>query len=264
MDTPFREESVAEAPCIWVLAGIMDHHVCRLGYDCERCDLFRALADPTPSRGERGSAVAGSRTTHPDTRATTQLGRILAGCRVYLDRPYRPPHFWLLPVERSDGTREVRVGLDHTLMRLLSPVQRVVTPGVGLVFERDQPCGWIARSHMVVSLRMPVSGEVMESRPWSRMDPAAWEADEGGDWIFSVRPSESLEEVTGLVIGDEAAAWYADRLHVVRDSLTDALRPAGSGKLGQLLADGGAPVPSLAEVIGSSAFEALITRIARV
>jgi glycine cleavage system H protein len=195
----------------------------------------------------------------PSGQASSHLSYLLAGCRIYLDRPYRPPHFWLT----ESGTGLVTVGLDGSLVRMLSPIRRIVSPGVGLRLERDQPCGWIAREHLAVPLKMPIAGEVVES------NAAYAEADEpcrlpdGDDWWIRVRPAEPLENVSGIVRGEDTLAWYTDRLREVKKAILTAVSVPSTSVVGPVLADGGAPQGSLEGVLGKHAFDDLIARIAR-
>lgn len=253
VDARAVEEVRVDSPCIWVTAGVLNYRLCDREYDCENCELFHAL------RGDSGAVVA--RTVPPvslctatglepaDRHIGAHLATLLNGCRLDLDRPYRPPHFWLR--EREDG--EVDIGLDPALVRILKPIRRVVTPGEGLVLDRGQSCGWIARQHMAVPLRMPVAGEVTATNP----DPL-----EPGAWLFRIRPAESLDDVPEVVRGEAVLAWYMDRIRVLKEYLAAAVCPEDRLGLGTLMADGGAPQPCLEEVLGREAFQALVAAIA--
>jgi glycine cleavage system H lipoate-binding protein len=185
------------------------------------------------------------------------LALLLAGCRLYLDRPYRPPHFWL----DSSVPDRVTVGLDGALIRMLRPIRRVVSPGEGLHLDRDQPCGWIARDHFAVPLRMPVAGEVIETNSTFGAAEEPCRLPEGKDWLFTVRPSESLDEVPGVVGAEETLAWYAERMRTVKEAILSAVQGPEAAAVGAAMADGGTPEATLEGVLGRDAFEALIYRI---
>lgn len=252
-----------ELPCIWVLSGVLSYRLCDRDYECDGCELYHALSGEGRASCHNVEGLPPDSVDIPDAaspsgQTSSHLSHLLAGCRLYLDRPYRPPHFWLT----EDGTDLVTVGLDTSLLRMLSPVRRVVSPGPGLCLERDQPCGWIAREHMAVPLRMPIAGEVVET------NLAYAEADEpcrlpdGDDWLFRVQPSESLGSVSGLVRAEETLAWYADRLRAVKRAILASLTLPPEAEVGPVLADGGEPQPTLAGVLGKRAFEELIATIA--
>jgi glycine cleavage system H lipoate-binding protein len=246
------QETKTERPCIWVLAGVLNYRLCDREYDCENCELFHALQRDTGTAGSRpataipSDADAGSASLDRHIRA--HLSSLMDGCRLHLDRPYRPPHFWLR--ERKDG--EVDIGLDPALVRILQPIRRVVTPGEGISLDRGQSCGWIARESMAVPLRMPVAGEVTATNS---------DALESGAWLFRIRPREALEDVPEVVRGEAVLAWYMERIRVLKEYLAGAVCPEARLGLGTLMADGGAPQPCLEDVLGREAFRSLVDAI---
>jgi glycine cleavage system H protein len=263
MDTEgMARQPEEELPCIWVLSGVLSYRLCDRNYECDGCELYHALsgegrATCHHAEGTSPGSIDTLDAASPSGQANSHLSHLLAGCRLYLDRPYRPPHFWL--TETEDDL--VTVGLDGSLLRMLSPIRRVVSPGPGLYLERDQPCGWIAREHMAVPLKMPIAGEVVET------NSAFAEADEpcrlpdGEDWLFRVRPAESVESGSGIVCAEDTLAWYADRLRTVKQAILQSLSVPEGSTVGPVLADGGAPQPSLERVLGKRGFEDLIARI---
>ena len=266
MDTARAMDGKApQLPCIWVLAGVLSYRLCDRSYDCEHCELHHALsgdalragrgrgvtvesASPSRSRShEWGTAVVGAHLSH-----------LLLGCRLYLDRPYCPPHFWLVQTEKD----LVTVGLDGTLVRLLQPVKRVVIPSSGIRLDRNQPCGWIAREHIAVPLRMPIAGEVVETNErYAGVDQPSM-LSEHDDWLFRVRPTEDMSDVDTILHEEETLGWYAERLGVVRRYLMAAIMPEEPSTLGPVLADGGAPELRLEEVLGKENYRNLIEEIA--
>ena len=252
-----------ELPCIWVLSGVLSYRLCDRDYECDGCELHHALsgegrASCHHAEGQSPESIHIPDAASPSGQAGSHLSHLLAGCRLYLDRPYRPPHFWLTETD----TDVVTVGLDGSLLRILSPIRRVVSPGAGLCLERDQPCGWIAREHLAVPLKMPIAGEVLETNAAYAEADQPYRLREGEDWLFRVRPAESLDDVSGIVRAEDTLAWYADRLRTVKQAILEAVAAGGEWVEGPLLADGGAPQTSLELVLGKRAFEDLITRIA--
>lgn len=262
MDAAGRERRPQdEPPCIWVLSGVLNYHICDRDYDCEGCELYAALSGKSRGLTEKTLPMLRDdvpRTATPEGQVAAHLAQLLAGCRLYLDRPYRPPHFWLV----SSGPDRVTLGLDGALMRMLRPIRRVVSPGVGLHLDRDQPCGWIARDHLAVPLRMPIAGEVIDTNPAFAQSGEPCRLPEGEDWLFTVRPSEPLEEVPGIVGAEETLAWYADRMRTVKQAILSAVQSPDTNGVGPAMADGGVPQTTLEGVLGREAFESLIWRIA--
>lgn len=252
-----------ELPCIWVLSGVLSYHLCDRNYECDGCELYHALsgegrASCHHAEGTSPGSIDILDSASPSGQASSHLSHLLAGCRLYLDRPYRPPHFWL--TETEDNL--VTVGLDGSLLRMLSPIRRVVSPGAGLCLDRDQPCGWIAREHMAIPLKMPIAGEVVETNATFAAADEPCRLPDGDDWLFRVRPAESLEAVSGLVSSEDTLAWYADRLRTVKHAILQSLSIPDGSTVGPVLADGGARLSSLESVLGTRAFEELIAAIA--
>mgnify|MGYP001595830818 FL=1 len=252
-----------ELPCIWVLSGVLSYRLCDRNYECDGCELYHALrgegrASCHHAEGADPGSIEILDSASPSGQATSHLSHLLSGCRLYLDRPYRPPHFWLTQTEEN----LVTVGLDGSLLRMLSPIRRVVSPGAGLHLERDQPCGWIAREHMAVPLKMPIAGEVVETNATFAAADEPCRLPDGDDWLFRVRATEPLEEVSGLVNAEGTLAWYADRLRTVKHAILESLSGPEAGTVGPVLADGGARLSSLERVLGPKAFEELIAAIA--
>jgi len=253
-----------ELPCIWVLSGVLSYRLCDRDYECDGCELHHALsgegrASCHHAEGQSPESIHIPDAASPSGQAGSHLSHLLSGCRLYLDRPYRPPHFWLAETD----TDVVTVGLDGSLLRILRPIRRIVSPGPGLYLERDQPCGWIAREHLAVPLKMPIAGEVVETNVAHAEVDDPCRLPEGEDWLFRVRPAEPLDNVSGIVRAEDTLAWYADRLRIVKQAILEALGVLGESAVGPVLADGGAPQTSLERVLGKLAFEDLIARIAR-
>lgn len=237
-----------ELPCIWVLAGVLNYRICDRGYDCERCDLFQALS---------GSVQSDGPPTWLEEQLNGYVSRLFTGCRLYFDRPYRPPAFWLLPGE--DG--EVTVGLDGHLARMLAPIRDIVTPGVGVRLDRDQPCGWIARDGSAVHLRMPFAGRICAKNSQWIYRGGESDGPDTHEWILRITPERPLAETPGLILGEGVLAWYLDRIRILKRYLGEAIRPQPAASLGTIMADGGVPETCLEEVVGSDAFERLVGEV---
>jgi len=266
-----------EPPCIWVLAGVLNYRLCDRSYECEGCELFHALAGGGMRADRSAGALesgAGHDAARPGTPASSvswteeqvaaHLYHVLGDCQLSLDRHYRPPHFWLL----DEGEGDVRVGLAGHVLRILSPIDEIVTPGVGLQLKRGQPCGWITRNGVAISLAMPISGVVCAVNDSSdALGEASWalgeaRPDSGDPWLFRVESSEPLSEVEGLLRGEEMLLWYLDSIRTLKRYLREAVSSPAAEALGAVMADGGAREPYLEDVLGRARFERLLEEIA--
>lgn len=238
-------------PCVWVLAGVLSYRLCDRDYRCEECELHHALQrHPLPARPLAGldSPVA-----EADQGVSDFLCRLLEGCTLHLDRPYTASHFWLVP----SSDHEVVLGLDDYIIRVLEPIDEIVSPGVGTWLMRDQPCGWMKRGHIAIPLRLPLSGEVTGFNRVYASQPST-QSGEAEDWLFRVRPHEALDSLPGLFRGARALGWHREKLRLLGRYLTEALGSDGVREVGTALADGGAPVHNLEAVIGPQAFQRLV------
>ena len=262
------DRSADELTCIWTLAGVLSYRLCECDYNCEQCELYRVLSSGPLDQVRLDATSRGASTgRHPcadePPGLATHLSHLLAGCRVFLDRPYLPPHFWLRRESDGNSGAVVQAGIDSSLLNLLRPIRRIVATGRGIRLERGQPCGWIARPNMAITLRMPIAGDVVESNAGDPPTAIPGESASELGWLLRIRPPEDLDTLPGLIRGEQTLMWYADRLRVVKEFLREAMAPRGAVPLGELLADGGEAQPCLEDVLGSSAFYDLVARIAR-
>lgn len=257
-----------ELPCVWVLAGILSHRPCHRHYECDGCDLYEALRgkdtdEERTSREPSGSETARAPGDPPRSeRGTSAISAYLAelnrDCILHLDRPYTESHLW---IDVTEPTALV-VGLDHQALRVLYPLDDIVLPRTGVWLERGEVMGWMVRGHRALSLRAPVSGEVLEtndSLPWATEDST--EPPGGDPWLLRLRPHEELEKVDGLLWGEEMLVWHRDRLATLREYLRAAMALAADA--GPTLNDGGAINRNLEEVLGTKAFRALLDHLFR-
>jgi glycine cleavage system H lipoate-binding protein len=264
---PIRHKQ-QEPPCIWVFAGVLNYRLCDRSYECEGCELFHALAGGGAHAGgtHRTGSPPGLEAAHRGTSAgsvswteeqvTSHLYHVLGHCPLYLDRHYRPPHFWLL--DEADGT--ARVGLASHVLHILSPIDEIVTPSVGLHLKRDQPCGWITRHGMAIPLSMPISGVVCAVNDTAgALDDTRSDPDD--PWLFRVEPSTPLAEVDDLLRGEEMLLWYLDSIRTLKRYLREAVSSPTDEMLGPVMADGGERELCIEDVLGHARFERLLDEI---
>jgi glycine cleavage system H lipoate-binding protein len=257
-----RPAELEEPPCIWALAGVLSYRPCDRHYDCERCPLFHALSD----------GPAGAETTAREAPAPTEtealveqqvngfLARMLAGCTLHLDRAYSPDHWWM---DTTQG-EWVTLGIEPHVLRLLQPVNEIVTPPRGTWLRRPEACGWIRRGRTSLPLHAPISGEVEQVNKHylaALVQPDTFS--DGDDWLLRVSPHEDPASVPGLYRGAEALAWHLDNVQRVKRALNETLEPHPVALVGPTLADGGVPAVNLEGVLGHRRFDALVDALFR-
>jgi glycine cleavage system H lipoate-binding protein len=243
-----------DLPCIWALAGVLTYRLCDRNYRCEECELHHALqGNPMPTTAISPRGRVGSSAT-VDDRVAPYLRALLEGCSLHLDRPYSSGHFWLL----ATGTDELTVGLDDYVVRVLRPLDGVVSPGIGTWLRRDEPCGWLKRRQSAIPLRMPIAGEITAVND-GFVDRTAGEGADGG-WLFHVAPHEPVDAVPSLYRGERALAWHLEKLRVLSRYLRDA-EPLDAAAVGVTLNDGGVPQRDLEAVLGPDQYRRLVDEL---
>ena len=129
-----------------------------------------------------------------------------------------PTHSWA----RRDTRREVTVGADDMMEKVLGPVDEVLLPEVGTRVEAGQPVSRLRRGNRTVALRAPVSGTVIQVNTRLTDEPTLVnEAPYGAGWVVRVEPSG--KPAAHLHKGREARAWFrseVDRLVATVSQLT--------------------------------------------
>jgi glycine cleavage system H lipoate-binding protein len=264
--TPSME--MDEPPCVWVLAGVLNHRPCHRSYACEGCELHRALAGggeelaQAPGTGAFGWKEAVSPAARgvggTDRIVSAYLASLAEGCDLHLDRPYSRGHFWI----QTLSPREVLLGYDGHTLRILHPLDEVVLPSPGLGLERGKPLGWLIRGHWAIPLVSPLSGEVQETNQAllgalrSGRSPGS-----RSPWLIRLEPHEPVEQVPDLLRGNNLLRWYQQKLGLLEEVIRSAMNPGAD--TGPTLNDGGEPNRNLEEVLGPENYERLVERIFR-
>jgi glycine cleavage system H protein len=250
-------------PCIWVLAGVLSYRLCDRNYECENCELYHALhgsghssmdAATLGSTANTGLSVPGD----IESRVSSCICQLSAGCELHLDRPYCPCHFWL---RRTHGD-QVLIGIDSHLLKLLYPIDDVTLPHVGVLLKRGDTCGWITRGRMAIPLKAPLNGEVeaVNERYLAKISSSGV-VDGSDEWVLSLTAHEDLDSVPGLYRGEAALAWYLKKVQLIKRYLREAAATDVDDVVGMTLHDGGEPNLDIETVLGRERFESLVVEI---
>ncbi len=255
-----RSRGARELPCVWSLAGVLEMRPCDRGYDCDSCELFHALS------GHR-SAVRNAAVRHPvvserERALEADVGRIVSrvmnGCRLDLDRWYARDGLWM-----ADGEGDaLDVGLVGCVWRVLEPVREIVPPRPGLSLGRGETCGWLVRADRSIPLRVPLPGRVLEvNDDLVARVRASGRVDGPEEWLFRLRSPQDPAGDEDLFRGEEALVWHLRKLRALKGAVREALESGVEAELGPVMADGGAPVRSLEQVLGADGFRALLDHL---
>jgi len=261
-------ETTQELPCVWVLAGVLNHRPCHRNFECDGCELFHALQGSgtgsegvkLPGHEEEGAAGRGeplpAEPSPVDEVVSAYIAQLTEGCDLHLDRSYTSGHFWI----REESSDEVSLGFDCQTIRIIYPLDDFLLPKPGFWLRRGKPLGWIQRGHLALPLLSPISGEVIEVN-----DALVAELKEDGfprsriRWLIRMRPHEPLGDIPNLLRGESMLSWYQKKLGLVRGYLKAAMEPGVD--TGRTLNDGGELNRNLEEVLGSDHFHELLDRL---
>ncbi len=260
MRGPGDRVDAADAPCVWMLAGVLNYRLCDRNYECETCELYHALHGD-PSRDVQGSATGAAGGRGTSDLADRYLRRLTIGCALHLDRAYSRGHLW---IERHTADDQLDVGLAAHVLRALHPLDDLVMPRTGVRLKRGEPCGWLTRGRVSIALAVPISGDVRARNEDAIEAVRRSGGMSDGRWLFRVDPLEDPDGVPGLAHGEEAIAGYLGTLHLLKRYLHEALTPPEASEVGRTMADGGTVAPDLEAVLGRERFERLVDELFRV
>lgn len=246
----------SEPTCIWSQAGVLAPRPCHREYECDGCELFRAVSGSANPPHLPPPDVA---PTDPilDELVATYVEELTRGCVVHLDRPATRNHLWLAP-DQGGG---VRVGLDPQVLAILHPVDDVLLPGKGIQVRRGEPMGWIQRGPRMLPLVSPLSGDVAEVHTALPEELERGSRGSREPWLLLLRPCESLDDVPDLLRGEAMLGHQREKLGLVRSRLERAL--ATGFEVGTVLADGGRPHPDMETVLGEKEYRRLLEDLFR-
>jgi glycine cleavage system H lipoate-binding protein len=158
--------------------------------------------------------------------------------------PPRPPHgLFLDPMHswvrlQSDGS--LRVGIDDLLAEALGSADSVELPERGRRVERGEPMLALRVGSRRVTVRAPISGEVVAVNHAAVASPTTVSADPYGlGWLIAVWPRDHKQAIEPLLLGSGVAAFLQKELARLVELLGHA---SGTADAAPVMADGGLPV----------------------
>ncbi len=152
-------------------------------------------------------------------------------------------HAWAAPGQGAGDV--VKVGLDEFAAWLLGDPDRLELPPVGATVREGGP-GWtVGAGERVLPMLSPVGGEVVAVNPALAGSPRLAGHDPyGAGWLMQVKVAEQGGWRRNLLTGELASFWMRRTAERLRE-----LVASGSGELGAVLPDGGAPARGLARAL---------------
>jgi len=258
-----------DLPCVWMMADVLKFMLCDRDYDCENCPLYHALRGksdlPVEATQMTGNELLGLPQQKPkaqqgmEAQINKYLSQVITGSTLYLDRCYSPNHFWMYPHQNG----EIVVGLDNNILRLLSPIQKIVPPDPETKLKKNQLCGWLIRDELTIPLHSPLPGQVTKVNPeYDRILRAEKNLPEEANWLFQMElQAGEVQSIDDLCQGEEMLLWYVRKIQMIKQHIRETLDESGHTEIGITLADGGEPQTDLEILLGKERFQELVSEL---
>jgi len=139
-----------------------------------------------------------------------------------------PGHCWVKLEEGAD----VRIGLDDFALRVLGPLDRIVSPLMGKEVRSNEAALTIGRGAYAAKVLSPVGGIVTDINPNVMTEGSLANADPYAEgWVLRVHAPNLRRDLRGLMFGEEASRFI--------DTEVDRVYELIESTAGPLAADGG-------------------------
>ncbi len=119
---------------------------------------------------------------------------------------------------RLDDDGLVTMGITALGVRLSGEIYMCRPKGVGMVIEQGRSMGVVELAKSIVSVKAPLSGEVVEVNTLLRDQPERVHQDPyGAGWLLRIRPSALDNERLALVTGEAVPAAMAAHARLFRE-----------------------------------------------
>jgi len=239
--------------CIWMTAGVISFKLCPLNYDCEHCDLDKALRSEVKSR-RISSRVQRDR---PETLITSEKssgsekgpkiplpfftfspGEVEKGLHLH------PAHLWVRQVEGQKW----RVGIDKLLAYILpSPIKcEIYNSDRNLI--QDQVFGKILTQPGTIFLTIPLSGRLVRTNPGLAQRPELVQQDPYGEgWLAMIEQNKDSSELKKFYTGAAGKRFLDEEAQHLKFLLKH--RGVEVDQIGETLPDGGVDMKYLHQVL---------------
>lgn len=232
--------------CVWMSAGILAYQLCERSLDCEHCPLDQALR----ARFHRGD---------PDAAEPAAAPR--PAVRLPDDRRYSRNHCWVRTENNAPGPSAYRVGLEPGLAAVLPMPHAAVLPRAGEAIEQARAHLWIVAEGGTFPLAAPLAGTVRRPNPRLAGQPSLVSTsplDEG--WLYELETRPPGSPVEALMDAATAEPGYAAAARRFGAELARTLDRHGRA-LGPTLADGGALLADVAQMLGPARYFEILCRV---
>ncbi len=229
-----RQLPAAQKKCRYMLTGDFSYKICSNNYECWHCAVdqyIQDIIDADPYLCKRRERAAKKEKT-------------VKGFKFHDDFFYLPNHVWI----KVEGDA-VKVGVDDFAARLIGRIERInLTEKTAI--PRGDTCWTIGSQNRMVSMTLPVPGEVVEVNSAVIANPhLVQKSPFNQGWLLKMKkPAEMVD----LLKGAKAQEWLEREF--------EKLHQECEGSTGITVADGGEFVDNLFEQLTDEEWSAFIKR----
>ena len=258
--------------CIWMQEGVISYKLCSLDYQCEDCELDKALRDHSslPVHVELDLEF-------PDVKKLTfeeiigdtslfhlydyALIRLIYNCfssiRYSLEVQYSPSHLWVYDCKGYTK----RIGLDDFIGRCLDPIEHIVFPIMGDYISEKATICWLFFDNWNIRLSSPLTGQVTAINSAAlQQNPKSLQSDSyRRGWLLEIMPEQdsfSQPFVEGI---GSVKQWYKKGLLDIFHSISVVIERAGASA-SATMSDGGIMITRLRQVMGKENYIRLVKK----
>jgi glycine cleavage system H protein len=147
---------------------------------------------------------------------------------------------------------KVRMGMDDFVASLLDRAEITLVKKEGDHVEKGEPLLVLSRSGQALTVRSPITGDVVSVNQKLEEMHNLGHADLFSDaWAYTIQPSRPAE-LRGLMLGTESRSWMTEELRRLRDFFSASI---ANGIPAPVLQDGGAPASGALLQLGPEAWK---------
>jgi glycine cleavage system H lipoate-binding protein len=254
------DKTSKDSRCVWMTAGIINYKLCNCDFACEDCQFDKVMRGIIPFQSRKSIKTYKSSTLKNyenidfriKTWIVTYLNSLFSDCTIHLDRYYHPSQLW----SKIDG-EAILIGLNKLVCKILEPIEKILPPQKGKVYQEDQLIAYIIRKDQSFPLHSPHSGTVSEINPILSTKNFTKIIEEDSYLFKMTTPNITKKDSDDLY----GLKHFMKVIELLKNNLVEAFKKRDSSELGITCSDGGMIQYNLEKVIGKSAFNALINNL---
>jgi glycine cleavage system H protein len=246
------ESSDSPKRCIWMTAGVISFKLCPLNYDCEHCDLDKAMRSQVKSRkvsseGKKHRSeillpsevrsISEKEWKEPLPFFTFSAGEVKEGLHLY------PTHLWARQMEG----RRWRLGIDELLAYVLPPAVRFEFFDLDREVIQDEVFGKIFTQVGTAFLTAPLSGCLVQANSRLAERPELVQQDPHGEgWLVMIDWIQDRSQLEKFYTGINGKRFLEEEAQHLKFLLKH--RGVKVSQIGRTLLDGGLNIKYLHQV----------------